>query len=282
MHFHEIGALDAIIDITGSVIGLHLLGIDRLVTSPLPMPRGWVRCAHGLLPLPAPAVCEILQDVPVRGSDIEQELVTPTGAALVKTLSGDFGKFPAMRIRQIGYGAGSRKLPGDMPNIFRLVIGQELKVDESQEVEVIETNLDDWSPEHYPHLLEQLFSRGALDVSLAQVHMKKGRPGFLLQVITDPARSLDIKKCILTETTSIGLRFRHENRMTLPRETGTVQTPWGPALVKRVETPGGIRLYPEYDDCQRVARENKVALKDVYAAVNQRPPEDFILNEEKD
>ncbi len=275
VHFHEIGGLDSIIDIVGSVIGIHYLGIDHLIASPLPMSRGWVRCDHGLLPLPPPAVCEILRDVPVYGSNIEQELVTPTGAALVKTLSCDFGNFPAMRIRQTGYGAGSRKLPGNLPNLFRLVIGIEQKVDESQEVEVIETNLDDWSPEPYPHLCEQLFSLGALDVSLTPLHMKKGRPGFLLQVITDPARSLKIKECIFSETTSIGIRFRREKRMTLPRQTGTVNTTWGPVQVKRVETPAGYVLYPEYEDCRRLALENKVPLKDVYAEVNRCSPAEF-------
>jgi uncharacterized protein (TIGR00299 family) protein len=275
VHFHEIGGLDSIIDIAGTVIGLDYLGIARLITSPLPMPRGFIRCDHGMLPLPAPAVCEILQDVPVYGSSIEQELVTPTGAALVKSLSSDFGDFPAMEISRTGYGAGSRKLSGDLPNLFRLVIGYERKVEEIQEVEVIETNLDDWSPESYPHLCEQLFSSGALDVSLIPVHMKKGRPGFLLSVITSPAFSGEIKKCIFAETTSLGLRFRREKRMTLPRETGTVNTSWGPVQAKRVETPTGYALYPEYEDCRRVALENNVPLKDVYAAVNCCSPEKF-------
>jgi uncharacterized protein (TIGR00299 family) protein len=275
VHYHELGGLDSIIDIVGAVIGLHYLGIDRLVASPLPMTRGFVRCEHGTLPLPAPAVCEILNNVPVYGSSIEQELVTPTGAALVKTLSSDFGDFPAMKISRTGYGAGSRKLPGDIPNLFRLVIGYERKIEEVQEVEVIETNLDDWSPETFPHLCEQLFASGALDVILVPVHMKKGRPGFLLSVITNPAQALEIKKYILNETTSIGLRFRREKRMTLPRETGTVKTTWGPVQVKRVETPTGYSLYPEYEDCRRVALENKVPLKDVYLEVNRCSPEEF-------
>jgi uncharacterized protein (TIGR00299 family) protein len=275
IHFHEIGGIDSIIDIVGAVIGLDYFEIDHLITSPMPMPRGWIHCSHGMLPLPAPAVCEILKDVPVYGSSIEEELVTPTGAALVKSMSNDFGEFPAMKISRTGYGAGSRNLPGDIPNLFRLVIGYERKVEESQEVEVIETNLDDWSPESYPHLCEQLFSIGALDVNLIPVHMKKGRPGFLLSVITNPACSWEIKNCILSETTSIGLRFRREKRMTLPRETGTVNTNWGQIRAKRVETPTGYSLYPEYEDCRRVALEKKVPLKDVYAAVNRCSPEEF-------
>jgi pyridinium-3,5-bisthiocarboxylic acid mononucleotide nickel chelatase len=279
VHFHEVGGLDSIIDIIGSVVGLEFFGIEHLVTSPLPMPRGWVRSRHGMLPLPPPAVCEILADVPVHGTEIDQELVTPTGAALLKALSSDFGSFPAMRITKIGYGAGSYTLPGDIPNLFRLVIGTPRTVLESQEVEIIETNLDDWSPESYPYLSEQLFSLGALDVSLIPMHMKKGRPGFLLQVITDPARALQIKNCMLTETTAIGLRFRRESRMTLPRQKGAVPTAWGPVQVKRVETPAGYVLYPEYEDCRRLALKNRVPLKMVYAAVNRQEPEKFIPSE---
>lgn len=275
VHFHEIGGIDSIIDIIGTVIGLHALGIEQLVTSPLPMPRGWVRCSHGLLPLPAPAVCEILQGVPVYGVAVDRELVTPTGAALVKSLSRDFGDFPAMKIMATGYGSGSRKPAGDTPNLFRLVIGYERRVEESQEVEIIETNLDDWSPEYYPHVCQQLFSLGALDVSLIPLHMKKGRPGFMLQVIADPGSSLEIKNCLFMETTAIGLRFRREKRMTLPRKTGTVKTSWGPVQVKRVETSAGYRLYPEYEDCRRLALANKVPLQEVYAAVNRCSPGEF-------
>jgi len=280
VHFHEIGGVDSIIDIVGTIIGLDLLGLDEIIASPLPMPRGWVRCGHGMLPLPAPAVCEILSDVPVYGTSIDMELVTPTGAALVKTLSRDFGDFPAMTISHTGYGAGSHKLPDGFPNLFRLVIGYEQKVEEIQEVEVIETNLDDWSPEGYPHLIEQLFSAGALDVTLHPVHMKKGRPGFVLSIIADPGHSWEIKKCVLNETTSIGLRFRREKRITLPREKGMVNTLWGKAMVKRVETPSGPVLYPEYEDCRRLALENKVPLKDVYAAVYNCSPDEFERKEE--
>ena len=281
IHFHEIGSLDSIIDIVGTVIGLDFLGVERLITSPLPMPRGWIECDHGMLPLPPPAVCEILRDVPVYGSSLHQELVTPTGAALVKSLSSDFGEMPAMKIHRTGYGAGTKKLTENIPNLFRLIVGKERKVEEIQEVEVIETNIDDWAPESYPHLCEQLFTAGALDVSLIPMHMKKGRPGFLLQVITSPANSWEIKNCIFRETTSIGLRFRREKRMTLPREKGTVNTNWGQVQVKRIETQTGYTIYPEYEDCRRLALENKVPLKDVYAAVNRCSPEEFKKVEEE-
>jgi len=275
VHFHEIGGVDSIIDIVGTIIGLELLGLDEIIASPLPMPRGWVRCDHGMLPLPSPAVCEILSDVPVYGTSIDNELVTPTGAALVKSLSRNFGDFPAMTVSRTGYGAGTHKLSGGFPNLFRLIIGYEQKTEEIREVEIIETNLDDWSPEGYPHLIEQLFSAGALDVMLHPVHMKKGRPGFVLSIIADPAHSWEIKKCVLDETTSIGLRFRREKRITLPREKGMVNTLWGKVMVKRVETPSGSVLYPEYEDCRRVALENKVPLKDVYGAVNRCSPDEF-------
>ena len=275
VHFHELGGLDAIIDIVGAAIGLAHFDIDYLVTAPLPLSRGWVTCEHGVLPLPAPAVCEILKDVPVVGTDIDRELVTPTGAALVKTLSRDFGGFPAMTIKRTGYGAGSHELPGNRPNLLRLIIGHARSVEECQEVEVIETNLDDWSPEGFPHLSSRLFSRGALDVSLVPIQMKKGRPGFLLRVIADPAHSLEIKQVILAETTAIGLRFRMEKRITLPRQTGTVKTIWGSVKVKRVETPVGPAIYPEYEDCQRLAIEHDITLKEVYAEVNRCSPEEF-------
>ena len=275
VHFHEIGGLDAIIDIVGAAIGLAYLEIDHLITAPLPLSRGWITCEHGTLPLPAPAVCEILKNVPVIGTDIDMELVTPTGAALVKTLSRDFGDFPAMTITRTGYGAGSYKLPDNRPNLLRLIIGHARSVEECQEVEVIETNLDDWSPEGFPHLSSRLFSRGALDVSLVPIQMKKGRPGFLLRVIADPAYSLEIKQVILAETTAIGLRFRMEKRITLPRQTGTVKTVWGSVKVKRVETPVGPAIYPEYEDCQRLAIEHDITLKEVYAEVNRCSPEEF-------
>lgn len=280
VHFHELGAVDAIIDIVGTVAGLAYLGINRLVSSPLPMPRGWISCEHGLLPVPAPAVLEILQGAPVYGVEMDQEMVTPTGAALIRSLSHSFGPLPGMLICKAGYGAGSRQLPGRQPNLFRLILGEIRELQEAQEVEVIETNLDDWSPESFPYLLEQLSAAGALDVSLAPIQMKKGRPGFLLRVIAEPAKALAAKTCILSETTAIGLRFRIEKRLTLPRKKGKVLTPWGAVAVKKVETPKGPVLYPEYEDCRRVAVANRVSLKDVYAGVACCPIDGFMAEPE--
>ena len=275
VHFHEVGAVDSIIDIVGAAIGLHHFGINQLYFSPLPITNGWVQTDHGQLPLPAPAVCEILEDVPVYGVELKQELVTPTGAALAKALGTNFGPFPSMIIKKVGYGAGSHALPNRQPNLFRLVIGQSKDVAESQHVEVIETHIDDWSPEGFPYLSEQLFAQGALDVALVPIQMKKGRPGFLLRVIAVPAHSFTVKQCILSETTAIGLRYRIENRWTLPREQGTVATRFGKVKVKKVETPAGTRLYPEYEDCKRIAHEQQIPLTAVYREAACHTEEDF-------
>jgi hypothetical protein len=275
VHFHEVGGIDSIIDIVGAAIGLSALNITSLHCAPLPMPRGWVQCAHGLLPLPAPAVCELLQGVPTYGVELSQELVTPTGAAIVKALATEYGPMPTMTITGVGYGAGSQELANGQPNLLRLVLGTARIAVESQEVEVVETHLDDWSPETFPYLSERLFALSALDVALIPIQMKKGRPGFLLRVICDRAASLAIKECLLSETTAIGLRFRIEQRWTLPRESGTVPTRWGEVKVKKVTTPAGEVLTPEYEDCKRVAAANNVPLKEVYAEVGCADREKF-------
>ncbi|MDH3347315.1 MAG: nickel pincer cofactor biosynthesis protein LarC [Desulfobulbaceae bacterium] len=267
VHFHEVGGTDAVLDITGAVLGLHRLGIERLICSPLPLTRGWVRCAHGEIPLPAPAVCSLLRDVPVYGEDLDQELVTPTGAAIVKEMAAEFGRLPSMNPMRTGYGAGTMQRRDERPNLLRLLVGESFSAPEAQRVEVIETNLDDWSPETWPYVAEMLMQTGALDVSLQPIHMKKGRPGFLLRVICDPARSTLLKEMILRETSAIGLRFRFEERLTLEREATIVDTVYGPVAAKKIFDPGGVTLTPEYEDCCRVAAESHVSLKKVYAAV---------------
>lgn len=269
IHFHEVGGVDAIIDIVGTSIGLDFFKIEQLVCSPLPIARGWITCAHGDLPLPGPAVCEIIKGVPVYGINLEQELVTPTGAALVTALSSSFGPFPAMAISKAGYGAGSLKRHDGRPNLLRLVIGECEREDEAQEVEVMETHLDDWPPETFPYLAEQLFKHQALDVAIIPIQMKKGRPGFLLRVISEPSQAWELKKIILSETTAIGLRYRLEKRMTLPRRKIIIPSPWGELQAKQVETPTGTVVYPEYEECCRVARENEIPLHSVYAEINR-------------
>ena len=226
-------------------------------------------------PCPRPAVCELLQGVPTYGVELSQELVTPTGAAIVKALATGYGPMPPMTMTGVGYGAGSQELANGQPNLLRLIIGTARIAVEAQEVEVIETHLDDWSPETFPYLSERLFALGALDVALIPIQMKKGRPGFLLRVICDRAAALAIKECILSETTAIGLRFRTEQRWTLPREGGTVPTRWGAVRVKKVTTPTGEVLTPEYEDCKRVATTNNVPIKEVYAEVGCAERTDF-------
>ncbi len=267
--FHEVGAVDAIIDIVGVAAGCAHLGIDRLVCSPLPMTRGWVRCAHGEIPLPGPAVCRLLDGVPVYGEDLDQELVTPTGAALVRELATSFGSVPPMRLATTGYGAGARERPDGRPNLLRLMLGQETVVSEAQQVEVIETHLDDWNPEFWPHVSEQLMRAGALDVSLIPMQMKKGRPGFLLRVITEPAVRPALVNHIFRETSAIGLRLRREDRLTLPRATVTVTTPWGELPAKAITTPAGTIITPEYEVCRKVAETHHVPLQAVYDACRQ-------------
>lgn len=269
IHFHEVGAVDTIVDIVGALIGLEHLGIERITCSPLPMGRGFVQCAHGNLPLPAPAVCELLSDIPVYGVNQEKELVTPTGAVLAVELADDFSNMPAMTIKNIGYGAGSHELDNGQPNLLRLITGTLTAQKESGIVEIIETNLDDWNSEGFPYLCDLLFNKGALDVSLTPLVMKKGRPGQLLRVITDPAHGLELKQIILSETTAIGLRFRKEERLTLPRESIMVKTPWGDIMAKKVQTPQGAVIYPEYESCRKIAKTHQIPLSRVYKAVSK-------------
>lgn len=267
IHFHEVGALDTIIDVVGVVTGLHLLGIKKVYCSPLPLGRGFVQCAHGNLPLPAPAVCNLLQHVPVYGVDEPRELVTPTGAALVATLVDQFGNIPPMAPGTTGYGAGD--LPGsdDRPNLLRLITGHQEIVDEAQQIEVIETNLDDWNSEGFPLLCDRLFAAGSLDVSLLPIHMKKGRPGFCLRVIARPQDARRVKEIILNETSAIGVRFRTEQRLTLPREIIKVPTRWGMVEAKKVKSMDGFKIYPEYESCRVVAEKNTLPLDTVYREV---------------
>ncbi len=267
IHFHEVGAVDTIVDIVGALIGLKHLGIEKIICSPLPMGRGFVQCAHGNLPLPAPAVCELLSDTPVYGVPQEKELVTPTGAVLAVELADTFANMPAMTIKNIGYGAGSHELDNDQPNLLRLITGT-ITAEKSGIVEIIETNLDDWNSEGFPYLCDILLKKGALDVSLTPLVMKKGRPGQLLRVITDPAHGLELKQIILSETTAIGLRFRKEERLTLPRESILVSTPWGDIMAKKVQTPQGVVIYPEYEACRKLAETHQIPLARIYQAVS--------------
>jgi uncharacterized protein (TIGR00299 family) protein len=268
IHFHEVGAVDAIVDIVGACIGLEALGIDKIVCSPLPMSRGFVECAHGTIPLPAPAVLELTRDIPVYGVEIEGELVTPTGAALISTLASGFGPMPAMSIKATGYGAGKKEF-GNRPNLLRVVIGESFEdaFTGAPEVTVLETNIDDLSPQFYEVLTERLFEAGAMDVYLSPVQMKKNRPATLLTVMCPPDKAEEMSNLIFCETSTLGIRYQTMKRLCLDREWVNVETEYGLIRIKLGKRNGTITTAsPEYDDIARCAREHNVPVKRVHEA----------------
>ncbi len=269
IHFHEVGALDAIVDIVGAVAGLRKLGIDMIHVSPFSLGTGFTMCAHGKIPIPVPATVGLLKGKPVRHTDIEAELVTPTGAAILSTLGDHFGAPPEISFNTIGYGAGTRELP--IPNVLRLQIGEvsEKPVYETDTITVLEANIDDMNPQFYDYLFERLYQGGALEVYTTAVMMKKNRPGTLLSVLAPSAIRDALIHIILKETTTIGVRWQDMPRAKAQREFLTVETEYGPVSVK-VSRLGEqiITLQPEYDDCKRLAQEHPgVALKQIYQAV---------------
>ncbi len=268
VHFHEVGAVDTVVDIAGTVTGLYDLGVETCHCSALPMSSGFVECSHGILPVPAPAVAKIVEGLPVSGIDVKAELVTPTGAALMKGLCSSFGPMPAMEVRHVGYGAGDEGC-SDIPDLLRVWIGKGLDSMHSRVV-TLTTCIDDMNPEWFSHVMERLFEAGALDVFIRPVYMKKGRPGNELVVICPLGQEEGLASVIFSETTTTGIRFDHQSRYLLPRHTGYVSTRWGRLQVKVIERPGGIReVVPEYEECRRVAREQGVALWRVYQEVRQ-------------
>ena len=264
VHFHEVGAVDALGDVVGVCAALEHLGVDRLVASPLPLGRGTVETDHGRLPLPAPATLELLRGVPTYPAEVEWETVTPTGAALLATLADGFGPMPPMTPEAQGFGAGNDRA-GPLPNVLRGCLGRPEPALLSDVVVVLETNLDDMSPEHLPYLLEHLMDEGALDASLQPLQMKKGRPGQLLRVIARPAERDHLARRILAESSAIGVRMSEMPRLKLARETASVDTAYGRLRVKLVRGPDGVRLAtPEYEACARAARRCGVPLGEVY------------------
>ena len=267
VHFHEVGAVDAMVDIVCAAVGAEALGVDEWVCSPLNVGGGTVKCAHGTLPVPAPATLELLKEAPVYSSGPQVELVTPTGAAIVKTLASRFSQFPTMKIEQSGYGAGTRDFPGH-PNVVRLTIGQsaaKTAAGTSQEtITVLEANLDDLSPQVLAYTMEQLLAAGALDVFSVPVQMKKGRPGAVLTVLSKQEDADRLTKLIFAETTTLGVRRREEMRQVLARRWETVETSWGPVRIKIASMNGTISNYaPEYEDCRAVAEKHHVPLRTV-------------------
>jgi uncharacterized protein (TIGR00299 family) protein len=267
VHFHEVGAVDAMVDITCSAVGAHALGVDEIVCSPLNVGGGTVKCAHGVLPVPVPATVELLQGAPVYSSGIQVELVTPTGAAIVKTLVKRYAPFPAMTIEKSGYGAGSRDFSGHA-NVVRLTIGESqpgLAQNTSQEtISVLEANLDDLNPQVFGYVVERLLEAGALDTFAVPVQMKKNRPGMLLTVLAKPEDASRLAQIIFMETSTLGVRRREEQRQTLARKWITVGTRWGNVRLKIGSLNGTVTNYaPEYEDCKKIAAEHHVPLKSV-------------------
>jgi len=270
VHFHEVGGVDAIVDIVGSCLGLEWLGVDTVAASALPMGGGFVRCAHGVLPVPAPATVEILKGLPVYGNEIDKELVTPTGAAIVAATARHFGPMPVMRVRQVGYGAGTSELERQ-PNLLRVMLGEvenAWRIDGAQRLVMIETNIDDMNPEIFGYLMERLFEDGALDVFWVPVYMKKNRPGTMVQVLCEPQDRVRIVGRILGETSSLGVRFYEVYRTALERASVEISSPFGPIRVKKIQRPeGGEHFVPEYEVCKSIAIEHHLPLQEVYAAI---------------
>lgn len=267
VHFHEVGATDSIVDIMAVAIGIRELGIDALHFSPIPLGRGVIRSMHGPLPVPGPATLELLKGLPTFGVNLESETVTPTGAALVRTLGISFGDQPSMTINKIGYGTGRKEFV-NRPNLFRLSVGENGARLKQEEMLVIETNIDDMNPQYFDHVMERLFAAGARDVFLSPIQMKKNRPAVLLTVICDPGHRDRLAEIILQGTTSIGVRYYPVNRLILKRETRKVKTRYGDVTVKIVEQPDGTkRATPEYDDLKRIAAAKNLPLRTIHDEV---------------
>jgi len=271
IHFHEVGAVDAIVDIVGVLVALRVLDIKQVFASSLPLGSGFTATEHGNLPLPAPATIELLKGVPVYDSGIRAEMVTPTGAALLTELAEQFGGLPAMKILNVGYGAGSRDIP-DRPNIVRVIIGQrnDEGIVESDLVGILETNIDDSSPELLGHLMARLLDEGALDVAFFPAQMKKNRPGAKVQVISLPQDTQRLSQIVFEETTTLGIRVRFEQRWVASRDARILDSPWGKIKVKVVKSQGKDVFVPEYEECRTIASKHKIPLKQVYAWVQGR------------
>ncbi len=276
IHFHEVGAVDAIVDIVGVCLLLEMLGVESVVVSSLPCGHGTITCRHGIMPVPAPATMELLRGFPVHAVDIRGELVTPTGAALVTTLAdaGSAGRMPAMRVLTSGFGAGKKQFAPDMPNLLRVVIGETGGGPDPtpQTVTVMETNLDDQSPETFELLMERCLAAGALDVFYTPIGMKKSRPATLVTVLCPPAQAERLADVLFRETGTFGIRVREQRRYTLARSWRTVTTPFGDIRLKAGTWQGEeVTVAPEYEDCKRAAQAHGVPLRRVYeAALRQK------------
>jgi len=270
IHFHEIGGLDSIIDIASAVIGIKTLEIEKIHSSTLPVGRGFVKCAHGVIPVPAPATLELLKNIPTYSGGVESEMITPTGAGIIGTLAKSFGERPLMKIERIGYGAGEKEFT--IPNLLRVSIGEKILRDEnlkdgyvSDEAVLIETNIDDMNPEFYDYIMEQLFFQGALDVFLTPIQMKKNRPAHMLNIIVYEQNLKEILEVLFSESTTLGVRIREIKRLRLTQQNFIAETKYGKIKVKVGMFKGEIKnIAPEYEDCKKMAKQHKVPLKEVY------------------
>lgn len=261
-HFHELGMLDTIVDVVGALIGIKKLGIKKIYSSPLHVGSGFVKCSHGTLPVPSPATAELIRGVPTYGRDVKGELVTPTGAVLITSLAESFGAMPQMKVEKTGYGAGARSLT--IPNLLRVIIGEVQSDYEQDTMSLIQTNIDDMNPQIYDYLFEELFKKGALDVWLAPIQMKKNRPAVGLNVLADKKDVDSLCDIIFAETTTIGVRISEVSRKRLSREEKIVNTKYGKVRVKISKAGQSIKnITPGYDDCKKLAKKLNIPLKDV-------------------
>ncbi|THB80411.1 MAG: nickel pincer cofactor biosynthesis protein LarC [Desulfobacteraceae bacterium] len=275
VHFHEVGGIDALVDIIGAFAGMEYLNVSKVHASVVPLGSGSIECSHGVIPVPAPATLSILKGVPVKGTDIQTEIVTPTGAAILTTLTSSFGPLPELILDRIGYGAGKRELGGGRPNLLRGVLGHPIPptddktVPLSDEVMMVQANIDDMNPEIFEFLMEQLFDSGALDVGFSPLQMKKNRPGTMVQVLCPLSSHKNICDQILRQTTTAGVRFFPVKRYILKREAVDAHTRFGTIRVKRIDHPDlGSRLVPEYDVCKDIALNHNLPLRQVYDQIN--------------
>ncbi len=266
VHFHEVGALDAIIDVVGAAICFDLAGIERFVSSPLHVGSGTVEMAHGRFPIPPPAVAELLKGAPIYSTEVKGELVTPTGAAIIATLCSEYGAIPKMKLEQTGYGAGTREYE-KFPNALRVLIGDSAEAGNEERLLMIETNVDDLSPQVFGHVMERALEMGALDCYFTPVQMKKNRPGVLLSVLCQPADREKLTQMIFAETTTLGVRSYEVERRALDRERVRVETQYGPIDVKVARLNGHVvNGMPEYEQCREAARKFGVPLRKVESA----------------
>lgn len=264
IHFHEVGAVDSIVDIVGAAICLDILKADLIYASPVNVGSGFVRCQHGLLPVPAPATLELLKGIPSYSSGANGELVTPTGAAVLSYISRNFGPLPSITVERVGYGLGKRDLK-DVPNVLRVVIGEQASA-VRDEVAILECNIDDMNAEIYGYVMDDLFKAGAVDVFYTPIMMKKNRPAVKVTVLCPKDKEDVLIDILLKETSTLGVRRYYAARHMLPRRWLDVATPWGTVRVKEADYGEGIKYAPEYDDCAAIARANDVPIRDVYQA----------------